>query len=174
MKLAAFLRGINVGGKHQIRMADLVGLVESAGMTNVKTVLASGNLIFDSTLRPDAAASKLEKAIEQEYGFPVPVIVRSSAELTALVHTDPFRAIKKNDHSKLYVSFLPKKQKSQTTQFDPPKYVTVVFADQQFLCMVLNISNGSGTPELMSLLDKHYGKSVTTRSWETLIKCIAA
>src|SRR5262245_20078849 len=76
VRYLALLRGVNVGGKTLIKMADLRKCVEGLGFDGVSTYIASGNVLFESGER-DAAnlATKIERAIEQQFGLPVKVIV---------------------------------------------------------------------------------------------------
>lgn len=88
-----FLRGINVGGAHRLPMAALRDHLADLGAANVKTYIQSGNVVFRS---PAGAAAGLQQRFEteapQRYGFPVPVVARSAAELSALVAGNPFLA----------------------------------------------------------------------------------
>ncbi|MDB5034416.1 MAG: uncharacterized protein JWQ98_1657 [Chlorobi bacterium] len=86
----AFLRAINVGG-HTVKMDRLRALFEEMGFTNVATLIASGNVIFDS---PARNAGTLEKTIEEHLrkslGYDVATFIRSAAELAAIVNHQPF------------------------------------------------------------------------------------
>ena len=89
----AFLRGMNVGG-HRVSMADLRAHIESLGVTNVETFIASGNVIFDAGRRQTAVA--LERAIEscllERLGYPVSTFLRTPQELAAIARAVPFDA----------------------------------------------------------------------------------
>ena len=91
---AAFLRGINVGGKRSIKMAELRTAFAAQGSTNVKTVLASGNVLFD-TAEMDAAVlcEAIEQHLKQEFGHKIFVLLRTVAELQCLVAANPFKEI---------------------------------------------------------------------------------
>ena len=91
---AAFLRGINVGGKRSIKMAELRTAFAAQGFTNVKTVLASGNVLFD-TAETDAAVlcKAIEQHLKQEFGHKIFVLLRTVAELQCLVAANPFKEI---------------------------------------------------------------------------------
>lgn len=171
MKLVAFLRGINVGGKHLVKMIDLKRLFESVGMKNVRTIQTSGNVIFESTISQDAAAKKIARFLEQEYDFPIPMIVRSGDEIASLIDVNPFRKVKVGEQTRMLVSFLAEKSEAKTANFAPPPFLSVVYKDKQTICIALELSKGAGTPEVMAVLDKHFGKEITTRSWQTVQKC---
>jgi uncharacterized protein (DUF1697 family) len=86
----ALLRGINVGGRNAVPMKQLAACVESGGYSYVSTYIQSGNVLF-STDSTDARAMELdlEQRIQDEFGFPVPVVVRSRAELSQTVESAP-------------------------------------------------------------------------------------
>ncbi|MDT0685080.1 DUF1697 domain-containing protein [Autumnicola psychrophila] len=86
----AILRGINVGGKRKILMADLRDLCGELEMDNVKTYIQSGNIIFNSAGRNPILENKLERAIMKKFRFEVPVIVRTLEELQEIVDQNPF------------------------------------------------------------------------------------
>ena len=106
MRYVALLRGINVGGKSIVRMADLKECVEELGYDDVSTFIASGNVLFESPER-DAAKleSTLERALEQRFGLPIAVVVLSRATLARVVKAIPARWIGK-DSLRVNVAFL--------------------------------------------------------------------
>jgi uncharacterized protein (DUF1697 family) len=90
MRYVALLRGINVGGKTLIKMADLRTCVEELGLVNVSTYIASGNLLFESEDRSAAKLEeKIERGIEQEFELPVKVIVLDRAAYRRIVNAIP-------------------------------------------------------------------------------------
>ncbi|MBI5168709.1 MAG: DUF1697 domain-containing protein [Candidatus Eisenbacteria bacterium] len=101
----ALLRGINVGKGKRVPMADLRALLESLGHVDVKTLLNSGNAVFAA---PRGAAPKLAAviaaAIEKRFGFDVPVIVKSAADLDAMAAENSLAA-KAADFSRLLTVF---------------------------------------------------------------------
>jgi len=88
----SLLRGINVGGKHRVNMAELKVTLEEASLQNVRTYIQSGNVLFKSDVEETELREKMEQAIEKRFGFPVPVILRTSQELRAIVDGCPFTA----------------------------------------------------------------------------------
>lgn len=90
-KYAAFLRGINVGGNCKIPMADLRRLC--VGITSdptVRSYIASGNLVFSSTLPPQTLADQITAGIKDSFGFDVPVVVIPAPEMRAIIAACPF------------------------------------------------------------------------------------
>jgi uncharacterized protein (DUF1697 family) len=90
MTHVALLRGINVGGNRVVSMKTLKGVFEDTGMTDVRTFINSGNVVFSTKLRSRARlTSLLEKAIEKRFGFAVDVLVVSEATLRDIVAAIP-------------------------------------------------------------------------------------
>ena len=86
----ALLRAVNVGGTGKLPMAELRALCESAGFDNVRTYIASGNVVLDSAMAAADVKRTLEAALLQHIGKPVGVLVRGHRELTALLAANPF------------------------------------------------------------------------------------
>jgi uncharacterized protein (DUF1697 family) len=90
MRYVALLRGINVGGKSLVRMADLKSCVEELGFEDVSTFIASGNVLFETSERAAAKLeSRLERALERRFRLPIAVVVRSRAEIGRIVSAIP-------------------------------------------------------------------------------------
>jgi uncharacterized protein (DUF1697 family) len=85
----ALLRAVNVGGR-KLLMSDLKTIAEEAGLENVKTFIASGNLLFGSTKDETAVARLLEERLKAHMKAEVPVLVRTAAELATVVKNNPF------------------------------------------------------------------------------------
>jgi uncharacterized protein (DUF1697 family) len=89
-RFAALLRAINVGGR-TVKMTELCALFEQARLTNVRSVIASGNVLFDSRITDAAALEKrIESVLHKGLGYDVETFVRSPEELDAVVAHDPF------------------------------------------------------------------------------------
>lgn len=96
MTYIALLRGINVGGNSRVAMSRLKILFEELGFTDVKTYINSGNVIFSSTEEDQEQLSRqIEKAIEGEFSFGVPTIVKTADQLKIIAEAIPEEA--KND-----------------------------------------------------------------------------
>ncbi len=90
MKYVALLRGINVGGNRKVDMKQLKAVFEAAGMEDVRTYINSGNVIFGSdAVDAGRLRTKLEKAIEAEFGFPVRVLLRDVDAIRATLDVLP-------------------------------------------------------------------------------------
>ncbi len=96
MQYVALLRGINVGGNNKVEMRALKMVCEQIGFTDVRTYINSGNVIFSSPKKTNAAlAAILEKALHKAFGFAIRVVVRDAAQIRMLAQSLP--AIWKND-----------------------------------------------------------------------------
>ena len=87
---AALLRAVNLGGHNKVPMAELKALCEQLGFAQVQTYIASGNVVFSSDLGEAEIRARIETALAAHYGKPLPVLVRSAAELAALIKANPW------------------------------------------------------------------------------------
>ena len=92
----AFLRAVNVGGTGKLPMAELRAMCESIGLSGVRTYIASGNVVFQSRLAEATVKAKLERCLEDYAGKPVGVLVRTGAELAAVLEGNPFKTAAPN------------------------------------------------------------------------------
>ncbi|MEL7604057.1 MAG: DUF1697 domain-containing protein [Bacillota bacterium] len=92
MRYVAFFRGINVGGKNIVQMAELRQLFVNLGFQDVKSYIQSGNVLFSSEADKPALAPLIAEAFETRFGFQSTVILRSDAELTGILRSLPFQA----------------------------------------------------------------------------------
>ncbi len=86
----ALLRAVNVGGTTKLPMEQLRAMCTAAGMRNVRTYIASGNVVLESDLDEAGVRAAIENGIEQVYGKRIPVLVRSGVELARAVAANPF------------------------------------------------------------------------------------
>ena len=173
--IVAFLRGINVGGHKKISMADLKKAFESLGFKNVRTVLASGNVVFEAPGRDRALADTIAARLEKIFGFPVKVVLRTFRELQAIIASEPFKGEPSGPDAKLYVTFLAQKTpgRSRLRLPEGAKGVRIVRVAPGEVFSVIRLSADAGTPDLMAFLESAFGREVTTRNWQTVIKVAA-
>ncbi len=167
----ALLRGINVGGKRIVPMKALAGVLEKAGGRDVVTYIQSGNVVFTATRqKPDAES--ISRAIEAAFGFAVPVVVRTHAELVRCRDASPF-AKRSQDPKHLHVSFLsaappPERIAALDPARSPGDELRVIGAE-----LHLHLPNGVGKSKLTSdYLDRTLGVTGTFRNWATLAALI--
>ncbi len=162
----ALLRGINVGGKHKVAMADLRAIFADAGGENVTTYIQSGNVVFTHPARPpDKLGADLEQRIEARTGFAVAVVLRTARQWAAVVRDNPFPG--KETH--LHVTFLS----SDPTAGALDSVDAAAFAPEEFELvgrqLYLYLPNGMARTKLPKALDV-FTTPVTTRNWRTVSK----
>ena len=109
MVAICLLRGVNVGGNHKIKMEALRAILAGQGLERVETFIQSGNAVFATREKKlPLLAARLESAIEEQCGFRPPVVLRSLAEMRAVVQRNPFAGRKDLDPAKLLVTFFPR------------------------------------------------------------------
>jgi uncharacterized protein (DUF1697 family) len=168
----ALLRGINVSGKHPIKMNNLIDLLENIGLENVMTYIQSGNIIFDSNINDSAKIGKaIEAKIKQEYGFDVPVLVRTVADFKEIYQNNPFVKEKNLELEKLHVTILaalPEKEKLEKLNgFESGDDEYLIFND----LIYLYCPNGYGTTKYSNtFFENKLRIPATTRNWKTVGK----
>jgi uncharacterized protein (DUF1697 family) len=110
----AFLRGLNVGGSHRVKMHDLRRLFESCGLSSVETVIQSGNVVFESPKgKPKELEPVIESCLEKALGYRVATFLRTTRELAAVVSLQPFGPAEPATGATLNVAFLRNKPKTE-------------------------------------------------------------
>lgn len=174
MKYISILRGINVGGHKKVKMADLKSLYETQGFESVTTYIQSGNVIFESTknLNKTSARDSIEKAIEEKYGFHVPVDIRTNKELEQVVENCPFEeALSEENSAKVLVTFLQSTPSKQNQNLllklvKPPEKLTIQGEEVYLYC-----PNGYGKSKLTNtFIENKLDSSATTRNWKSVKK----
>jgi uncharacterized protein (DUF1697 family) len=107
MRYVAFLRAVNVGGR-VVKMGDLKAAFESLAVKNVQTFIASGNVIFDTTMKdPAVLERKAERCLQKAFGYEVATYLRSIEEVAEIAGREPFPAAAISHGAVIYVGFLP-------------------------------------------------------------------
>jgi len=164
----AFLRGINVGGHAPIKMPVLKDVFEKMGFENVRTLLASGNVIFESEQNDKNILSKeIESELKKVFRRDIKVMLRSLDDLEKLQSLEPFKDIKLTESIRLYVTFLTEKVQPHTMTIPytfPQKEFSILHETPLEVFSVIDLSKGKGTTDVMAVLEKAYGSNVTTRN----------
>jgi uncharacterized protein (DUF1697 family) len=173
MRWVAFLRGINVGGHKAIAMADLQAAFEAMGFSGVTTVQASGNVVFEAGEEetPAGLAARIEQRLADMFGGRTRVAVRRMVDLEDLVGSDPFAAVSVTPATRLYVTFLSHPAPNGKGLSDERIRLARVGGEE--VLTAIELAPGWGTTELMRLLEKTFGREVTTRNWNTILKLVA-
>jgi uncharacterized protein (DUF1697 family) len=170
---AALLRGINVGGKNKVPMAELKAALESLGLEDVVTYIQSGNVVFTSSKgSAGAVAADVERRIGQAFGVDAAVLLRTPAQLKKIAAGNPF--LKKGvDRSKLHVVFLDgAPAKAKIAKLDPDRSPTDEFSVSGRE-VYLHLPEGAGRSKLtIDWFERGLGVRATARNWKTLEKLI--
>ncbi len=179
MRYAALLRGVNVGGRTAVPMAVLKAELERLGLTEVKTHLNSGNAVFTSDLPEAALEGMIERALEVRFGFPIPALVRSGAELREAIEKLPFPAEEiaraqaaAGDAASLYAVFLSMPPGADAVErfgaLKKPGEAFVVAGRMFYLLLDHSIREC----RMFSALGSLDGRA-TVRNWNTVMKLSA-
>ena len=167
-KFVALLRGINVGGNKKVPMADLRTAFEKSGFTNVSTLLASGNVIFEGS---EKATGDIESNLEKTFGFEISTIIIPFKKIQEIIVANPFKGITITNNIRLYITFLKGKPASKLkipyTSDDQSFTILKKTADTIF--SVLDVDK-RGTVDAMKILEQEFGKNITTRNYNTIQK----
>ncbi|MGC1183689.1 MAG: DUF1697 domain-containing protein [Candidatus Dormiibacterota bacterium] len=170
----ALLRAINLGGKTTVRMADLRQLLEDVGMANPRSLLQSGNLVFES---PGGAESAVESLLEKEtasrLGLRTEFFVRGTAEWSTLRQNNPFPAEADGDPSHLLVVFL-----RAVPSPDSVLAVDALAGPERAQAwgrhLYVTYPDGIGRSRLtMSVIETQLHTRGTARNWNTVLKLAA-
>jgi len=102
---ALLLRGVNLGPRNRVPMAELRAALEEAGFEDVKTYLQSGNVVLSSKAKPEQTARKVERLVQEAFGLEIPVVARTGAQLARVVARNPLGDVA-TDPKRYQVSFL--------------------------------------------------------------------
>ena len=169
-RYVALLRGVS---PMNCKMPELKGAFEQAGFTEVKTVLSSGNVVFDARAASESTLErKAEAAMAKQLGRAFYTIVRPVRALSELLGADPYAPFRLPGNAKRVVTFLreaPAKQVSLPPEVDGARILAM--RGREILTAYVPSPRG---PVFMTLIEKAFGKNVTTRTWDTINKCAKA
>jgi uncharacterized protein (DUF1697 family) len=172
MKYVAFLRGINVGGNVTIKMTELKEAFDKAGFKNVQTILASGNVMFDSENRdPDAITRKIELVLKKKWKREITVFVRTVEELRRMADGQPFKGVTVTPNTRRYVTFLYEFSRGLKIP-ELPTNVKITRMKDDAVFTVVELAPELDTPDSMASLNKALGAKITARNWNTIEKIL--
>jgi uncharacterized protein (DUF1697 family) len=153
-------------------MPELADAFAAAGFAAVKTVLSSGNVVFQASGVEQSLQKKAEQAMQVQLGKAFMTFVRPVDELEALLVADPYRRFRLPAQAKRVVTFL------STDPASPPA-LPLQREDARILALEGRMAfsayvPGPNGPVFMALIERTFGKEVTTRTWDTLRKVCAA
>ncbi|MCA9261389.1 MAG: DUF1697 domain-containing protein [Planctomycetales bacterium] len=162
------MRGINVGGKNSLPMKELVGVLESLGLDNVRTYIQSGNAVFSSKRRPSQKLhAQISQAISAVKGFEPRVIVLSEHDLEAAITSNPFPT---DDGKALHFFFAAAVPRRPNLE----RIATLAAETEQFALLgktfYLFAPQGIGRSRLAAAVESALGEPVTARNYNTVVK----
>lgn len=171
MRYVALLRGVNVGGRNMVAMAEVREAITTMGFSGVTTLLQSGNVVFHGPVRaPIRLERQLEAAIEQRFGLKADVHVRTPDEWSAVIASNPFQVEAKKDPGRLLVTLFrapldAAKVEALRNLITGPERL---HADGRHLYMFYPA--GMGNSKAARLVDRTLGAAGTARNWNTVMK----
>ena len=166
------LRGINVGGKHKLPMANLRSLLTNNGFKEVATYIQSGNIMVVSNESAATITKKVHDLIFDAFGYDLPLVTLTQEEIQEAIANNPYSA-SETDIKKLHVSFLASAPSIQSID-NTPRFET----NDQFhvtdKTVYIHCPDGYGkTKYTNSFFEKHLQTAATTRNWRTTLKLLA-
>ena len=169
-KFIALLRGINVSGQKNIKMADLKNLFEELSFKNVQTYIQSGNVLFTSKSgNKKAIRTKIENKILNKFGYKVEVILKTPEEFNRAIKNNPFLKNKKKNSERVYFTFLSEKPSQSKIQM----LREIDYPPEQFIfdneVIYLYVPNSYGKAKLNNnFFEKKLKVIATTRNYKTV------
>lgn len=168
--IIALLRGINVGGKHALPMKELAAILEALGASNPRTILQSGNAVFQIEEQDSQQlAGKIGAAIKARAGFEPTVMLLELEEIEKAIAENPFPEAE-TDPASLHVSFLASTPKKP----DLEKLESLRIASERFhladKVFYLHAPEGVGRSKLAAMAERVIGVQMTDRNWRTVCK----
>lgn len=168
-RYAAFLRAVS---PMNAKMPELKKAFEAAGFKDVRTVLSSGNVVFSAPAAPEAALErKAEAAMQKHLGRSFLTIVRQVEALRNILAADPYKRFKVKPAEKRVVTFLRGKPKGGLKLPLAVDGSRILTRRGREVFSAYEVSPRGAL--FMTLIEKTYGKAVTTRSWDTVKKVAA-
>jgi uncharacterized protein (DUF1697 family) len=163
------LRGINLGARRRIAMADLRAWLTDRGYADVRTLLQSGNVVLRADKHPDEVRKEVEATLAEGAGFAVDCVLRSATELRAVVDADPLGDVV-TDPSRYVVSFLD--VPGRWPEIDPAEYEPerVHLAEREAYFW---LPNGQMKSPILAAFPARKGEVATVRNWNTVTKLLA-
>ncbi len=165
----ALLRGINVGGHKKLKMADLKILFEVLGFADVTTYIQSGNVVF-SAKEGNGLAEMISNEIEKQFGWEVPVLVKTADAIAQILKDCPFEEEKKVEAYFMLLASPPKKEFMEAVS-------EISYPNEEFVlspeCVYIFFGKGAGNAKLNNnFFEKKLKVAATTRNYRTLAKLV--
>lgn len=161
------LRGINVSGKNKLQMQDLRDLLKKLKYQNVQTYIQSGNIILDTDKTKNRIAEEIREAIQSEFGYEVPVIIRTVEEWKRVIEQNPYPV---NEEKLLYFTFLNQTPENTDIQINGTKDDEFTIAED---VVYLYCLGGYGKTKLSNnLFERKLKVTASSRNYKTTMKLL--
>jgi uncharacterized protein (DUF1697 family) len=172
IKYIAFLRAVNVGGR-VVKMETLVKIFESMQFKNVRTIIQSGNVIFESSqTQPKILIDKIEQRLKNQLEYEVKVMLRTKKQLEQIVGENPYNKITLNENQRVYIAFLKhelNKSAASILESLNTKNEKYFLGKSEVYCLITKQKKSSGFFEILQL-EKKLNIPLTTRNQTTVSK----
>jgi len=172
-RYAVFLRGINVGGIN-IKMADLKACLADGPFEGVKTLLATGNVVLDSSAGPDAVKKACEDALRERFGYEAWVIVTDREEIDRIIEATPYPADDPALHSYVTLASDPAVLDSLVEAASALGPTGIVRLTPGAIATQVAVGSSTDAPVSKLMARAAYKPYTTTRNLRTLLKVQAA
>ena len=170
----ALLRGINVSGQKKIKMAELKSLMETDGFVDVQTYIQSGNIVFKSSSKKlNLISTKLERLINSNYGFLVPILILTPEQLILAKNNNAYLNDETKENSKLAFTFLYTVPSPENIA----KLMSYNFPEEDIMLIenmvYLHLINGAGRAKLNNnFIENKLKVTASSRNYNTVLKLI--
>lgn len=173
MRQIVLLRGINLGARNRVAMAQLRALLTSAGFADVRSYLQSGNVVLSSDTSPQELARECERQIARGFGLDIDVVVRTRAELAEVVDRNPLGEVALNP-KRYQVSFLSAELEAETVR----SIAALALAPERLVAIGRELyawhPDGVARSRLWTrLAGRGLGVTATARNWTTVTNLLA-
>lgn len=167
----ALLRGVNVSGRHKVPMAQLRSICLRVGCDDARTYIQSGNVVVSAAGSAAALEATLEHAIRREFGFFVPVIVRSAQRWKRYVSSTPFQKEAEREANRVLLALSKQRPKADAVAKLRNYAVAAEQIDKRNDGVWIYYPNGIARSKLTpTVLDRCVGSPVTARNWRTVLR----
>lgn len=168
-RIALLLRGVNLGGARKLAMADLRALLTELGHTEVSTLLASGQAVLSTGRDPVEVAAQVQERLLSDLGLRTDVLVRTAAELSAVLAANPFATADADGARHAVVFYRQPLTAAQLAGLE-----SAVRAPEELLAhgreLYLRLPDGFADSGLSIAVGKVRDAPGTTRNWNTVRK----
>ena len=166
-----FLRGINVGGKNKIKMAELKNMLGAMGLARAQTYLQTGNMLFESDESAEALGKRIEREISEQFGVSPTVVLRTEEQMEKIMANCPYAADSLAEGQTIQISVLTEAADQQMTEIlsHGKGEVDEFLAEGSEIYFLFrqSVLDSKLAANLQKLVDR-----VTTRNWNTMQKLL--